>query len=110
MDAEANDEAELNDIVEANVAPVELAADQQIFARRTLTKVCRCRFYYIAGLLTQCDLLTKRIFHSPVLRELTNLCWKHNIKPLGVVRAVATRLNSVAITSKRSLYLRKEQS
>ncbi len=54
----------------------------------------------------QVNNLTKRIFHSPILRkDLAELCKKHHLKPLGVVRPVPTRWNSVAMTSRRIIYL-----
>ena len=51
--------------------------------------------------------MTKRIFHSRVLRnELDRICKEKGIHPLGVVRSVPTRWNSVALVIKRALHLR----
>lgn len=58
--------------------------------------------------VTKITQLTKRIFHSPVLREdLNALCIKHKVPSKQVVRSVPTRWNSVAEMVKRALELRK---
>ncbi|KAI0702202.1 hypothetical protein C8Q76DRAFT_633292, partial [Earliella scabrosa] len=50
--------------------------------------------------------LTKRIFHSPTLRQdLEEHCVKNSIQPRTVVRSVPTRWNSVAMTLERAIYL-----
>lgn len=52
--------------------------------------------------------LTKRVFHSPTLREdLQACCIKSKIEPKQVIRPVATWWNTVADMLKRALDLRK---
>ncbi|GJF00030.1 hypothetical protein PsYK624_163070 [Phanerochaete sordida] len=90
-DADAYDAEEIDALVAEIETEYALSVAEQRFARYTVTKLVE---------------LAKRVFHSPTIRaDLKSCCIKDKCPDLQMVRAIATRWNSLAQAIGRALKL-----
>ncbi|RDX54382.1 hypothetical protein OH76DRAFT_1341398, partial [Lentinus brumalis] len=111
-DERGDDEGEDEDADEYELDPDQAASDALTIDKleakaRKSSNISENDLKFGRTTLSKLHSLTKRIHNSPTLTDdLAELCKKHDRKPLKVIKSVPTRWNSVAMESKRAIYLR----